>query len=79
MHKNKGTDQMRGNRAADLQLLFSHIEKKIMFSHDTSQMLAVVHAFLYQTFLMGAYFNAGFYGEILKIVINYMVSSYILQ
>ena len=45
VHENKDTDQVRGNRAADLQLLFSHIEKKIMFSHDTSQILAVVHAF----------------------------------
>ena len=44
VHEIKGTDQVRGNHAADLRLLFSHIEKS-MFSHDTSQILAVVHAF----------------------------------
>ena len=45
VHENKGADQVRGNRTADLHLLFSHIEKKIMFSHDTSQILAVVREF----------------------------------
>ena len=32
VHENKGTDQVRGNHAADLRLLFSHIEKKYVFS-----------------------------------------------
>ena len=31
VHENKGTDQVRGNRTADLRLLFSHIEKKSCF------------------------------------------------
>ena len=31
VHENKGPDQVRGNRTADLHLLFSHIEKKSCF------------------------------------------------
>ena len=31
VHENKGTDQVHGNVAADLRLLFTHIEKKSCF------------------------------------------------
>ena len=31
VRENKGADQVRGNRTADLHLLFSHIEKKSCF------------------------------------------------
>ena len=79
VHENKGTDQVRGNCAADLRLLFSHIEKKSCFLMTRLRYWLLFMPFPLPDNSDGCLLQAGFYGEILKIMINYMVSSYILQ
>ena len=80
VHENKGTDQVRGNRAADpCAFCFHLLKKKSCFLMTRLRYWLLFMPFPLPDISDGCLLQAGFYGEILKIMINYMVSSYILQ